>query len=464
MLTKKVPIWEEKAYEPYDKTVRNYNKSSYAYDMEAVEKAKREGKLWDIDASKIELGKKYGYKEMCDLTGDEYYPTSKHQQDAQFRVWRCFFKFEEVMVIGRRYFVVEEVYDSPRYELYLSKESEKELHGDYTNYIYQVLLMCLYRRDKENDENDFYEFRTTKWNLYKLLGFANDLFFQNYAFPGEYEIVDPNDEECFMKYKEGSLQLQFYKDALTKFDKTLRDALESLHRCKKINYYWDLHVKVGGRWKRADRVEAALVAQAEGETLNDMGYERAMEATLRGRGREYRKLVRERLQRSYGIENYYDEIDVWVIKGNVKSGIVRMYERYTGESVTDGVGLTPQQLCQKENAEKLNELIKQYFYKLNAPRRARENTEWCLEKHSEANRDDVYRRAIEKQNALIKKYIEIDNYITTVVNGPKQIVTPLNMTDEDDESVLLKEINRDEERDRMEGMVIREIRITRKVD
>lgn len=451
-LSSKIPIWEEEEFMPYDETVRNYRKSSYAYDRAAVERAKEGNKLWDVNVSKIAVGEKYGYKELCDLMGEEYYKTSRCQKDAQERVWRCFFGFEKVYVLGRQYFLITKKYDEPRYELYLSRDTEKELTGDYSKYIYQVLLMCLYRKDREGDGNDFFEFRTTKWNLFKVLGFANELFFQNYAFPGEYEIIDIKEEDCFKRYKEGSLQMQFYKDAFGKFNRTLSDALETLHRCKKINYYWDLHIKVGGKWRRANRVECATVTRIEGEELGIFGCEEVSEILLKGKIREHREAVKKRLLVECGIENYYDEIDVWVMKGNVKTGIVRMYERYTGKNVLNEMGLSPEQLCQKENAENLNELIKRYFYELNAPKRAKQNAEWYIERSyngvvSDEERREFYDRALRKQNEMIKKYIELDSYLEIVTCGPKDIVRPEDVRGlPDDDIEIVREINRDEKR------------------
>ena len=85
-IKKKIPIWEEDAYRPYDKTFRNYNKSSYSYDMAAVERAKKSGRLWNVDIRGIEVGQKYKYKELCDLMNERYFKTSKCQQDANLNI------------------------------------------------------------------------------------------------------------------------------------------------------------------------------------------------------------------------------------------------------------------------------------------------------------------------------------------------------------------------------------------
>ena len=94
-------------------------------------------------------------------------------------------------------------------------------------------------------------------------------------------------------------------------------------------------------------------------------FKKKINKITKGKTKEYRKMVKEELWKRYKIENYYDEIDIWVIKCNVKTGIIRMYERYTGRNVENEMGLTPAQLCQKENAENLNKLIQKYFYELN---------------------------------------------------------------------------------------------------
>ena len=127
-----------------------------------------------------------------------------------------------------------------------------------------------------------------------------------------------------------------------------------------------------------------------------------------------------------------------------------MYERYTGRNVENELGLTPTQLCQKENAENLNKLIQKYFYELNAPKRAKQNSDWYISEHkkdedvSEPKRQEYYERALFKQNELIHKYIELNDYLGLLLNGPKAIVEPEDVWFE--EAQIVKEIDKDENR------------------
>ena len=204
--------------------------------------------------------------------GDKEWSGNANRRENQERAWKCYFDFEKIPYKGYK---ILHIYDKPKYGNYISQEDEREFNGKYNSYIYQILLILLYKSMYNEDDSDFYEFRTTRWNLYKLLGFANNLFFQNFAFPGDYKDND------FMYYDPRALtyiQKKFYQDAFSMFGHTLKNALESLHKCKKINYYWETRIVRNGNFKIASKDEEALITRIEGQVLNSLGYENEYEA------------------------------------------------------------------------------------------------------------------------------------------------------------------------------------------
>ena len=289
------------------------------------------------------------------------------------------------------------------------------------------------------DDSDFYEFRTTRWNLYKLLGFANNLFFQNFAFPGDYKDND------FMYYDPRALtyiQKKFYQDAFSMFGHTLKNALESLHKCKKINYYWETRIVRNGNFKIASKDEEALITRIEGQVLNSLGYENEYEAIVKGDQKKYYDIVKKILKEQYDIDNYYEELDVWVIKDNVKSGILRLSQKYIDKDFYDNLNSE-----QSDNVDKLNKLIQEYFYNLNK-NKGYQYSEYVKNKDREKGYitciDDLpddekefynmhhvkdYQCISDKiqkeRDDCVKKYIELKDYIYTIQNGIRGIVIPI---------------------------------------
>lgn len=428
---RKIPRWEIESYEPGD---RNYDFSSYAVDK-ATEK-RIEKKLGPKDCSRLHEGVIYTYKELCSFMDDKEWSGNANRRENQERAWKCYFDFEKIPYKGYK---ILHIYDKPKYGNYISQEDEREFNGKYNSYIYQILLILLYKSMYNEDDSDFYEFRTTRWNLYKLLGFANNLFFQNFAFPGDYKDND------FMYYDPRALtyiQKKFYQDAFSMFGHTLKNALESLHKCKKINYYWETRIVHNGNFKIASKDEEALITRIEGQVLNSLGYENEYEAIVRGDQKKYYDIVKKILKEQYDIDNYYEELDVWVIKDNVKSGILRLSQKYIDKDFYDNLNSE-----QSDNVDKLNKLIQEYFYNLNK-NKGYQYSEYIKNKDREKGYitciDDLpddekefydmhhvkdYQGISDKiqkeRDDCVKKYIELKDYMDTIQNGVRGIVIPI---------------------------------------
>lgn len=440
MSIRKIPKWEVEEFTPQD---RKYDYSSYAIDQ--VEKEKVINKVGLLNVKDLKKGRIYSYKELCQLIGDKP-QTNPDQKYNQQRKWECFFEFEP---ISRKGFMITRIYKEPRYANYITAKQLREITNEQHKYIYQVLLMLLYDSNS-NPQNDFYEFKATKWQLFRLLGFANELFFKNCLWPGEYQ-------EGNLRYKPAKMSIiekRFYNDAMQYFSRLLQRALSQLHICKKINYYWEMKVidKKSGFSRNASKFESAMITKIEGEILNDMGAENVYEIADDGEKlSKFKQKVLDKCGEVLNIKNYWDEIDVWVVKTNVRTGIMRMYQRFKGFG--DDISKMQKQY-QAEGAMMMNQLITNYFYELNT--RAAERYAEYLYKDSDGMISDndmsgSYLIVKCSRDAMVKKYLEIKDYLQEIRH--RELIQPIAIEDKKEEKnkqTAIKHLTNDAESDIME--------------
>lgn len=402
MSIQKIPKWEIEEFTPED---RKYDYSSYAIDQEEREKVVT--KVGTLNVKELKKGRVYAYKELCQLLGDKI-QTNPDQKYNQQRKWECYFEFTP---IKRKGFQITRIYKEPKYENYITAKEIKDIANEQHKYIYQVLLMLLYNPNS-NPDCDFYEFRATKWHLFRLLGFANELFFKNCLWPGDYKDVDH-----YVPRKMNGIETRFYNDAMQYFSKLLQRALSQLHICKKINYYWETKV-VDAKTKRerlATRTEAILITKIEGEVLSGYNAENIYEIADDGEKLSgFKQKVIDICGEQLRIINYWDEIDIWVAKPNVRTGIMRMYQRFKGR----GSDITEMQReYQTEGAAMMNQLITNYFYELNTKSAERYAEYLFKESGKEVAGSDIsfsYGIIKMKRDEMVKKYIEIKDYFNTI--------------------------------------------------
>ena len=398
----KIPKWETEEFTPED---RKYEYSSYAIDVQ--EKEKKIKKVGELITRHLKKGRIYSYKELCELIGDTP-QTSSDKRYNQQRKWECYFEF---VPIKRKGFQITRIYKEPKYENYITAKEIKDITNEQHKYIYQVLLMLLYN-PSSNPNCDFYEFKATKWHLFRLLGFANELFFKNCLWPGDYK-----DIEHYVPRKMNGVERKFYNDAMQYFSKLLERALSRLHVCKKINYYWETKV-IDAKTKKerlATRTEAILITKIEGEVLNGYNAENIYEIADNGEKlSSFKQKVMDICGEQLGITNYWDEIDIWVAKTNVRTGIMRMYQRFKGR----GSDITEMQReYQTEGAAMMNQLIVNYFYELNTKSAERYAEYLFKESGKEVAGSDIsfsYDIIKTKRDEMVKRYVEIKDYFNTI--------------------------------------------------
>lgn len=355
-LNSKVPIWEREEYQDpkYGPEDRNYFKSSYALDISDNERrVKSYGELKNICS--IEEEEIYTIPQLKHITQEEFDIKSAHSRDRFKKKISCYFETKD---LGRKGIYVGKRREEPIAPL--TKREEREYESKYNDYIYNILLMCLY--NPKEDGNDFYELITSRWNLYKVLGFANEKFFSNLREP----YIDEEGNVMYRKKEMGYIESQFYKDAFSMFHETLQRALESLHRKKKINYYWETYVKKNGKWTIATRTETLWITLIEAEILKAFNCETFYQIILKGFGEDYKKEVLNRLQDRYNISDYKEEIDIWIIKDAVEFGIFKLQEQYELAQGLNIYNTTEEERNKlvKENASELNKVVKSYFYSI----------------------------------------------------------------------------------------------------
>ena len=402
-MEKKIPKWE---IEEFDEKDRKYDYSSYALDKAQENKIIKRNE--HLTVNNLVAGELYSYKEICVLL-NENPKTDTNKRKRQEENWAAFFEFKKVPRIGYKIF---KIYKKPKLSK-LINDSIKEIENEKNKYIYQVLLMLLYKPDSPS-EKDYYEFRATKWKLFRLLGFANNLFFSTYS----------RHKDCAKdgeKVSASRIEQMWYKDVLGYFSQTLKRALESLHTCKKINYYWETKIVDSDTHKVrfANRTESIYITRIEGEILNEFDAESLYEIIDNDYAlSNYKKKVIERCKEQLHIENYWDEIDIWVVKTNVRTGIMRMYQRFKGL----GSNITAmQKQYQAEGAMMMNRLILNYFYELNNKisekyfNYLRDRNKDLLDDPKFINETSAQAACIQyRRDELTKKYIEIKDYFESI--------------------------------------------------
>ena len=181
--------------------------------------------------------------------------------------------------------------------------------------------------------------------------------------------------------------------------------------------------------RKATRLESIIITKIEGEILNDMGAENVYEIADDGEKlSSFKKKVLQQCGEQLNIKNYWDEIDIWVVKTNVRTGIMRMYQRFKGlgNDISE-----MQRQYQAEGAMMMNQLIMNYFYELNT-KSAEKYAEYLYDESGGAIRDSDINMSFCKikdgRDKMVKKYIEIKDYFQEIKH--KELIQPIERKDE----------------------------------
>lgn len=175
-----------------------------------------------------------------------------------------------------------------------------------------------------------------------------------------------------------------------------------------------------------------MITKIEGEILNDMGAENVYEIADDGEKlSRFKQKVLDKCGEVLNIKNYWDEIDIWVVKTNVRTGIMRMYQRFKGFG--DDISKMQKQY-QAEGAMMMNQLITNYFYELNT--KAAERYAEYLYKNNDGmiSDNDIsggYLIVKCSRDAMVKKYLEIKDYLQEIRH--RELIQPTVIEDKEEE-------------------------------
>lgn len=154
---------------------------------------------------------KYKYKKLCEVIGQPCTPDGS-TRIYQRKYFEYFFKYHRE---GHSY-IIEEIYKTPKEELYTNKRSQY-----YDNCIYPILLFAF---ENSTDGNPAIIYKTT---LAKMLGFIN-MDFWKYRF---------NEEKIFKTFDiEDEVLDGFYARISTSYKSILKNTLEKMQRQGLIEY------------------------------------------------------------------------------------------------------------------------------------------------------------------------------------------------------------------------------------
>lgn len=291
---------------------------------------------------KIEIGKPYQYKELCEVLSEDYI-SGGNQRASQIKRWSL--KYDLVKVPGTKSYVVNEIYSVP-----LKQDELRGRKSEYAKAIGYVLFMLCYNNTKnENNhkeveyrkkhprvdganelESDFYEFTASKSQLYVLLGLCKDAFINQVynknmqkferiaAYPNLFQIFQ---DEVFGQCK----------NILESARKTMKSRM-LLNSHETIEFAYDTGDDIWD-WRVATIEEENHLINSKRRALSECGC--VIEADIYRKGIEdkYRAKVIEFLEEEHGIKivSYRNSITFWAAKSVVNDFVGRVMAGREGD-------------------------------------------------------------------------------------------------------------------------------------
>ena len=242
-----------------------------------------------MDVKKLKVGMEVkNYKELCGLVGVKVRNGS--QKKKQLEDFKRYFECDK----SGQSFLITKIYSKPK------AFTEQEM--------IELLLLHLL---VTNENDDQYTLITTKRNMYEKLKMVN----LNY----KYCLNNPEQVAIYKNIPE-----KVILDNTNSMDKTLENKLmKTLNDLsdRKILVSMDVYMisymeNSSSRHQLATDEEIQLCVGIEGDILKEMGYASQTEAKFRGREREYKNRVKEKLQK-HGIKLFYRAIKIIFIERRV---------------------------------------------------------------------------------------------------------------------------------------------------
>lgn len=256
----------------------------------------------DLVSEKISVGDIIGYKNLCELLGQNVY--RGNQKEAQLKEWKRYFNFEKV----NRKLLITEIYDT------LADPQQRALREDaiYVKHVEYILLQYLAKQPG-------YNIQISPRELWKVLGMINSEYF-------EYE----NSYEDLYSLEPGMNNLQidnFYHRCNANIPKIVDSALKSLERRYLIKYDPKAYM-IGKRqsngyikYKLADNKEKSYILDCERKALLDLNLYSRSQVFLKRKDAEFYNKSRIHLFKNYKYDGYYKVYDITYVQENIIDAI-----------------------------------------------------------------------------------------------------------------------------------------------
>lgn len=371
-----------------------------------------------VDTSKLIQGEEVSYKELCDLIGQPQ-RAGGDSRTAHISNIQRFVYLDQGIKNKRKYRIIE-IYDEP-----LSPQKQERMQQEqrkYDNAIMGVLMYLLYDENLPPDEK-YYKINITRNKLNEALGFANSLYFLE------------------KKYKTGLFSedtdyfyTKFQNMTVTAFYSIVDRALIYLKKNKNIIYTTKLVViEKSGEHRFSTEEEENRIVEMEHKLLRKYGCKNEWEVYhKKGVGEKYLRELQDFTMNEMGIYGHYETFEIRVIRSALETDLQEMFPKiFYGQ-----IGKDLYKELEEQSKIYLNQTIADRFYGSN-----RHTTQQYLTKGMDEDKarwmeramvkeysfetpedfyngfDDEKRREYfgsfyqDKMDALVKKYIEIKEYI-----------------------------------------------------
>lgn len=170
--------------------------------------------------------------------------------------------------------------------------------------------------DQSREAGKYYKMAVTKTRLYELLGFANELYFEE------------NKNISRRPYPTSYSLKEFNMDAMKLFNTTLNRALSALSRDKNIIYNNKIMIisNEDGNHRIATEAEENKIVEIEGKILHSFDAKNEFDIILKNKTIEYYKKLQEATLKELNIYGHYRVVEIRVIKSIVKDNLEKILD------------------------------------------------------------------------------------------------------------------------------------------
>lgn len=259
-----------------------------------------------IDTSKLQVGKIYSYKQLCELTNVEYKQgagRTAYLEGMGENGFHRFFNFEKS---GYGKYKVTEIYETPIDIIDKRKIGGKSVYSVYI----ELLLMQHLSKQKSSHVETF-----MRKDLWLMLGMVNE----KYGNISSEKLKDIN--SMFTKFEIKN----FYVRSNQKLERILTSALNNLKNRFLIE--WELltiiHTEKSGKeeWIVANDEQKKEILVAKREVLTKLGYDNAFQIFIHNKQEDFFEEVNDLLYERFGWDYFFKRYKIIFDAKNIQAAI-----------------------------------------------------------------------------------------------------------------------------------------------